>query len=67
MERLHAADFDDGSRLWLAVEGFDPWNSHADWEEQGIVQDVPLTAAWEDFTAEDDPGVAAALQLLARP
>ena len=67
VERLHAADFDDGSRLWLAVERFDPLNSQANWEEQGIVPDVPLTAAWEDFTAENDPAVMAALQLLALP
>jgi len=67
VERLHAADFDDGSRLWLAVERFDPLNSQANWEEQGIVPDVPLTAAWEDFMAENDPAVMAALQLLALP
>jgi C-terminal peptidase prc len=67
VERLHAVDFDDGSRLWLAVERFDPLNSQADWEEQGIIPDAPVTAAWEDFTAEDDPAVAAALQLLALP
>jgi len=67
VERLHAVDFSDGSRLWLAVERFDPLNSQANWEEQGIVPDVPLTAAWEDFTAENDPAVAAALQLLALP
>ena len=67
VERLHAMDFPDGSRLWLAVERFDPLNSQADWEEQGIVPDIPVTAAWEDFTAEDDPAVVAALQLLALP
>ena len=30
VERPHTVDFDDGSRLWLAVERFDPLNSHAD-------------------------------------
>ena len=67
VERLHAVDFGDGSRLWLAVERFDPLNSQANWEEQGILADVPVSADWEEFTADDDPAVAAALHLLARP
>jgi carboxyl-terminal processing protease len=67
VERLHEVDLPDGSRLWLAVERFEPLNSEADWEAQGIVPEVPVAAAWEDFTAADDPVVAAALQLLATP
>jgi carboxyl-terminal processing protease len=67
VERLHEVDLPDGSRLWLAVERFEPLNSEADWEAQGIVPAVPVAAAWEDFTAADDPVVAAALQLLATP
>ncbi len=67
VERLHAFDFDDGSRAWLATERFDPLNSAPTWEANGVVPDVVVTAAWEDFTAEADPAVAAALLLLAQP
>ncbi|MGH2619462.1 MAG: S41 family peptidase, partial [Anaerolineales bacterium] len=67
VERLHAFDFADGSRAWLATERFDPLNSGANWEEQGIVPDVSVSGAWEDVTAESDPVVAAALGLLAQP
>jgi carboxyl-terminal processing protease len=67
VERLHRFEFADGSRAWLATESFDPLNSQANWEEQGIVPDVTVPGAWEDFTAEADPIVAAALELLAQP
>ncbi len=67
VERLHRFDFADGSFAWLATERFDPLNSAPSWEELGVVPDVVVASAWEDFTAETDPGVAAALELLAQP
>ncbi len=67
VERLYRFDFADGSLAWLATERFDPLNSAPSWEENGVVPEVVVTAAWEDFTAEADPVVAAALELLAQP
>ena len=64
VEQLHAFDFSDGSRAWLAAASFTPLISGADWETAGIQPDVVVEGAWEDFTSENDPGVAAAIQLL---
>ena len=67
VERLHRFDFADGSFAWLATERFDPLNSAPSWEEDGVAPEIVVAGAWEDFTAEDDPVVAAALELLTQP
>ncbi len=64
VEILHGYDFEDGSRLWIAQETFDPAVSHANWEGKGIVPDVQAYADWDTFTFADDPGVLAAVKLL---
>jgi C-terminal processing protease CtpA/Prc len=64
VETLHGYDFEDGSRLWIAEETFDPLNSDVDWEETGIAVEVAAGGEWDSFTFETDPGVAAALDLL---
>ncbi|MBM4423558.1 MAG: hypothetical protein FJ030_09225 [Chloroflexi bacterium] len=64
VETLHGYSFDDGSRVWIAEERFDPLNSHADWEKDGIHPDVEAFAEWDAFTFESDPGVKAAVALL---
>jgi carboxyl-terminal processing protease len=67
VEQLHRFDFTDGSRAWLATDRFDPLNSGPTWEQSGVVPDVAVAGAWEDFTPENDPIIAAALQLLGQP
>jgi carboxyl-terminal processing protease len=67
VETLHGYTFEDGSRLWIAEETFDPAVSHADWETTGIVPDVQAYAEWDTFTFENDPSVDAALTLLGHP
>lgn len=67
VEQLHRFDFTDGSRAWLATDRFDPLNAAPTWEQSGVVPDVVVAGAWEDFRPEDDPIVAAALQLLGQP
>jgi carboxyl-terminal processing protease len=67
VEQLHRFDFSDGSRAWLATNRFDPLNSGPTWEQSGVVPDVAVAGAWEDFTPEDDPIIAAALLLLGQP
>ncbi len=64
VETLHGYDFEDGSRVWIAEERFDPSVSHANWEQTGIVPDVEAYADWDTFTFDNDPGVAAAVELL---
>jgi len=64
VEILHGYNFDDGSRLWIAEETFDPAVSHANWEQTGIVPDVQAYATWDTFTFDTDPAVLAAVKLL---
>lgn len=64
VETLHGYTFEDGSRAWIAEEGFDPLVSHADWEQDGLQPEVEAYADWDTFTFEDDPGIAAAMDLL---
>jgi C-terminal peptidase prc len=67
VEILHGYNFEEGSRLWIAEEKFDPAVSHANWEATGIVPDVQAHADWDTFTFETDPAVRAALKLLGHP
>jgi C-terminal peptidase prc len=64
VEVLQGHDFEDGSRMWIAAQKFDPAISHANWEETGIIPNVEAYADWDTFTFETDPSVAAALTLL---
>jgi carboxyl-terminal processing protease len=64
VEVLHGYDFPDGSVLWIASETFDSAFSDNDWERDGIIPDVEAYAAWDTFTFETDPSIAAALELL---
>lgn len=63
VETLRGYDFEDGSQAWIAQESFRP-PSGADWEETGIVPDVEIPLDWDEFTAEDDAQLEAALELL---
>jgi C-terminal processing protease CtpA/Prc len=64
VETLHRVDLQDGSRVWLAEERFEPVNSKANWEGKGIQPDVEAAADWDTFTFETDPALVAALKLL---
>lgn len=63
VEIVYGYDFEDGSRAWIAQETFYP-PSGTDWEETGIVPDVEIPLDWDEFMAEDDPQLEAALALL---
>ncbi len=65
VETLHGYSFDDGSWLWIAEERFVPTVSQAGWEGIGVQPDVEVVAPWHTYSIEDDPVLAAALQLLA--
>jgi C-terminal processing protease CtpA/Prc len=63
VETLSGYDFDDGSRVWIAQERFDPARSHANWEKDGIIPDSVAFADWDTFSFENDPAIAAALKI----
>jgi carboxyl-terminal processing protease len=63
VEILWQTDFEDGSRAWIASEIFRP-PSGADWEESGIVPDLEISLNWDEFTAENDQQLQAALEWL---
>lgn len=64
VETIYGYDFEDGSRAWIAREGFTA-ASGADWEGSGLVPDTIVDADWDEFTEENDPTIAAALALFA--
>lgn len=63
IETLMAHQFEDGSRLWLAQETF-RLPDGTGWELIGLTPDVRVDAAWDEYTADDDPVLAEAVKLL---
>ena len=64
VEVLRGYNFEDGSQLWIASERFYSAFSDANWEETGIIPDVQAFAEWDTFHFDNDPSIAAALQVL---
>lgn len=64
VEVLTGYHFEDASQIWLAAETFDSAFSDTNWEETGIVPDVQAFAEWDTFYFENDPSIAAAVNLL---
>jgi hypothetical protein len=64
VEVLKGYDFEDGSVIWIASETFDSDFSDDDWEETGIIPDLPAPAEWDTFYFDTDPAIPAALELL---
>jgi C-terminal peptidase prc len=64
IETLRAHEFEDGSRLWLAEEGF-RLTDGSSWEGKGLVPDVRVPARWDEFDTDNDPVIAAAIKTLA--
>lgn len=66
VETEWAYSFDDGSRVWLAHELFQPPGlTPGYWEGRGIVPDLPLPVRWDLFTEANDPALAAAVDYFA--
>ncbi len=63
VETLHAHYFEDGSMVWLAEETFQLPDGTT-WEGKGIEPDVEIDRNWDEFTAEDDPAIRAAIESL---
>ena len=63
IETLHGHDFEDGSRAWIAEETF-RLPAGGNWESQGLTPDILIDKAWDEFTEQNDPVIAAALEAL---
>ena len=65
IEILWGYNFKDGSRAWIAHDTFRPINHpDHDWEQIGIIPDLTVPVAWDEYSIKDDPAVQAALKYL---
>jgi carboxyl-terminal processing protease len=64
-ETIFRYDFEDGSRLWVAEQGF-RLPDGTDLEARGVVPDEQVNEDWTAFTENDDPDILRALDVLAR-
>jgi C-terminal peptidase prc len=64
VEIIWSYNYQDGSRAWIAQETFESLNGDDDWEQTGIVPDLIVDADWGEYTDDNDPHLAAALDLL---
>ena len=62
-ETVYPYDFSDGSRLWVAQEGFQLPNGD-NLEGRGVIPDAVLEVKWTDFTEADDPHILKAMELI---
>lgn len=62
-ETIYAHSFSDGSRLWLAQEGF-RMNDGESLEGVGVMPDITIEADWTRFSEDDDPQLLEALRVL---
>jgi C-terminal peptidase prc len=62
VEVLIPFDFEDGSRLYLAVQLFDLPGRVV--EGQGVIPDVPVLEDWTRYPFADDPQIAAAVGVI---
>lgn len=62
-ETIYAHTFSDGSRLWLAQEGF-RMNNGQSLEGVGVLPDVIVDADWTRYSEDDDPQLLEALHML---
>jgi carboxyl-terminal processing protease len=62
-ETIYAYTLKDGSRLWLAQEGFRLQNG-MDFEGAGVQPDSAVDVDWTRYSEDDDPQLLEALRLL---
>ncbi|MDZ4721644.1 MAG: S41 family peptidase [Roseiflexaceae bacterium] len=62
-ETIYAHSFQDGSRLWLAEEGFHLQNG-TNLEGIGVLPNVSIESDWTRYSEDDDPQLLEALRLL---
>lgn len=65
IETLRQHVFEDGSQAWLAEETF-ILPDGSGWEGSGLTPDVLIDQNWDEFTADSDPMLAAAIEELTK-
>ena len=63
IEGLRTYIFEDGSIMFIAEQRF-ALPSGYNWEGQGLQPVVTAGSKWDDMSADNDPGIAAATNLL---
>jgi C-terminal peptidase prc len=62
-ETVYPYDFDDGSRLWVAEEGFQlPDGSTL--EGTGVIPDAQIDVEWSEYPETEDPHILKAIELI---
>ena len=62
-ETIYQYNFDDGSRLWCAQEGFKLLDG-TNMEGRGVIPDFKLEDDWTAFSEREDPHILKAIELL---
>ncbi|MDP9312827.1 MAG: S41 family peptidase [Chloroflexota bacterium] len=62
-ETIYAYNFDDGSRLWVAQEGF-RLQDGANLEGRGVVPDRSIPVDWLQFSEVRDPHIVKGIELI---
>ncbi len=62
VESVYPYNLEDGARLWLAEESFEP-PSGTRWEGIGVQPDILVDKNWEDYTDAEDPYMEIALSI----
>ena len=62
-ETIFAYDLDEGSRLWVAQEGF-ALPDGADLEGRGVIPDRTISIDWTRFSERRDPHIVKAVELI---
>ena len=65
IELLYPHDFNGGAELWLAVKRF-VLPDGSSWERRGLTPDVNIDKRWDEHATDDDPVIAAALEMLGK-
>lgn len=64
-ETIYPYNMPDGSRLWVAQEGFKLLDGTS-LEGRGVIPDVVVSADWTNYQERDDPGILKAIELIGR-
>jgi C-terminal processing protease CtpA/Prc len=65
VETIRIFDYPNGSRAWIAHDTFQYTGQEPGlWEETGIIPDIEAPSRWDLYTEANDPGLAAAVEVL---
>ena len=65
IELLYPHDFNGGAELWLAEKRF-VLPDGSSWERHGLTPDIPIDKHWDEYSVDNDPVLAAAVEALGK-